>query len=92
MTRRPLCPGLTETSPIIAINTPYPGGRKPGSVGRAVGGVNVVIVNPDTQREVQVGEEGEICCTGRNVMRGYYGNSEATAEVISVAPDGKSRL
>ena len=52
----------------------------------------MVIMNPDTQQEALPGEEGEICCYGRNVMRGYYGNPEATAEVITVAPDGKSKL
>jgi len=90
----PICEGygLTETSPIIALNAPYPGSRKSGCVGKPVGGVNVVIMNPDTKQEVAPGTEGEICCYGRNVMRGYYGNPEATAEVISVAPDGKSRL
>jgi long-chain acyl-CoA synthetase len=90
----PICEGygLTETSPIIAINAPYPGSRKAGCVGKPVGGVNVVIMNPDTKQEAKPGEEGEICCYGRNVMRGYYGNPEATAEVISLAPDGKSRL
>jgi len=90
----PICEGygLTETSPIITLNVPYKGDRKAGSVGKAVGGVNVVIMNPDTKQEVKPGAEGEICCYGRNVMKGYYGNSEATAEVISVAPDGKSRL
>ncbi len=81
--------GLTETSPIIAINSPYPGRRKSGSVGKAVGGVEVVIVNPDTQKEATLGEEGEICCHGRNVMRGYYGKPDDTAEVISLTPDGK---
>jgi len=80
---------LTETSPIIAINSPYPGRRKSGSVGKAVGGVEVVIVNPDTQKEAKLGEEGEICCHGRNVMRGYYGKPDDTAEVISLTPDGK---
>jgi len=90
----PICEGygLTETSPIIAINIPYPGGRKSGSVGRSVEGVEVVILNPDTRQEAKPGEDGEICCTGSNIMRGYYGNPEATAEVISVTPDGKSRL
>ena len=84
--------GLTETSPIITLNVPYIGDRKAGSVGKPVGGVNVVIMNPDTKQEAKPGAEGEICCYGRNVMKGYYGNQEATDEVISVAPDGKSRL
>ncbi|KAL7468978.1 hypothetical protein ACHAXS_009258 [Conticribra weissflogii] len=90
----PICEGygLTETSPIITINAPYPGSRKAGSVGKPVGDVNVVIMDPDTQQPAKPGEEGEICCFGRNVMRGYYKNPDATAEVISVAPDGKSRL
>ncbi len=71
---------------------PYQGSRKSGSVGKPVGGVNVIIMDPETKQEAAPGKEGEICCYGRNVMRGYYGNPEATAEVISVAPDGKSRL
>eukprot|EP00956_Cyclotella_meneghiniana_P029494 scaffold71481_cov74-Cyclotella_meneghiniana.AAC.1 len=90
----PICEGygLTETSPIIAINAPYEGKRSPGSVGKSVGGVDALIIDPETQKPVGPGVEGEICCVGRNVMRGYYRNPEATAEVISVAPDGKSRM
>ena len=37
-------------------------------------------------------EGGEICCSGPNVMREYYGKEGATEEVISLAPDGESRL
>ena len=90
----PICEGygLTETSPIIAISVPYPGGRKLGCVGKPVEGVNVVMIDPETKQPVGPDQEGEICCYGRNVMKGYYGNTDATAEVISVAPDGKSRL
>lgn len=90
----PICEGygLTETSPIIAISVPYPGGRKLGYVGKPVEGVNVVMIDPETKQPVGPDQEGEICCYGRNVMKGYYGNTDATAEVISVAPDGKSRL
>ncbi|KAL7581293.1 hypothetical protein ACA910_006060 [Epithemia clementina (nom. ined.)] len=87
----PVCEGygLTETSPIICINTPEQ--RKVGSVGRPIGEVEVYIVDEEGKR-VASGEEGEICCVGPNVMRGYYKNPEATNEVITTAPDGKSRM
>lgn len=87
----PICEGygLTETSPIITINTPYD--RKPGFVGKTLPGVHVVIMG-EGGAPVESGEEGEICCYGPNVMRGYYKNPEATEEVISLAPDGTSRL
>lgn len=87
----PICEGygLTETSPIIAINTPY--SRSPGYVGKALPGVHIVIMGDDGL-PCPPGKEGEICCYGPNVMKGYYKNPEATEEVISVAPDGKSRL
>lgn len=87
----PVCEGygLTETSPIISINSPE--NRCIGTVGRPIGGVTVFIVDPEGN-EVATGTEGEICCSGPNVMRGYYKNPQATAEVISTAPDGVSRM
>ena len=87
----PVCEGygLTETSPIISVNVP--GRRSIGSVGSPVGGVTVYIVD-DQGNPVADGEEGEICCVGPNVMKGYHNKPEATDEVISVAPDGKSRM
>ena len=86
----PICEGygLTETSPIIAINTPE--NRKVGFVGKPIGGVDVYIM--EGGKQVGPGEEGEICCVGPNIMRSYHNNPEATEEVISVAPDGVSRM
>jgi len=87
----PICEGygLTETSPIITINVPSQ--RSVGSVGRAIGDVTVHIVDEEGN-PVPPGEEGEICCVGPNVMKGYHNNPEATDEVISLSPDGSSRM
>jgi long-chain acyl-CoA synthetase len=87
----PICEGygLTETSPIITLNVPD--NRVLGSVGRPLKDVTVYIVD-EGGNQVSPGEEGEICCSGPNIMRGYHNNPEATAEVITTAPDGKSRM
>jgi long-chain acyl-CoA synthetase len=61
--------GLTETSPVICLNPP--GREKPGSVGPAVPGV-----------EVSIGPEGEVLARGPNIMRGYFGNDDATRTAL----------
>jgi len=61
--------GLTEASPVIAVNVP--GGRKVGTVGRLFPGV-----------EARIAEDGEILARGANVMRGYHNNPDATAQVL----------
>jgi len=87
----PVCEGygLTETSPVIAMNVLNR--RKVGSVGNVLEGVSVYILD-EHGNPLGPGKEGEICCSGPNVMKGYYNNSKATEEVITLAPDGKSRL
>lgn len=79
--------GLTEASPGItqthADDTFY---KKVNTVGKALPGIEVKIVDPATGEEVGVGEPGEIMCRGFNVMAGYYNMPEKTAETIT--PDG----
>ena len=72
--------GPTETSPVAYAN-PKEGLRKPGSVGIPIPGVEVKIVD-DQDVEVPRNEIGEICVCGRNVMKGYLNQPEATAEAI----------
>lgn len=63
--------GLTETSPVIAVNDMRDGGFKIGTVGKIIDNV-----------EVKIAEDGEILVKGPNVMLGYYKDPEKTSEVI----------
>ena len=67
--------GLTETAPVLTVSRP--GDRlKPGSVGRPLSGIEIRIDNPNEEGI------GEILARGQNVMRGYFGDEAATAEVL----------
>jgi long-chain acyl-CoA synthetase len=74
--------GLTEASPGCTFN-PAVGKRKLGSVGMPVPGTTVeIICREDGKTLLNVGEKGEVCISGAQVMKGYYQKDEATAEVI----------
>jgi long-chain acyl-CoA synthetase len=66
--------GITETSPVIAAESPD--GKRPGSVGRILAGVEVRIDAPNEERV------GEILVRGPNVMQGYFKDPRATTEAI----------
>lgn len=75
--------GLTESSPVMTqTRTEDPIEVKVGTVGRELPGVEVKVWNPAEGRDCYTGEQGELCCRGYNVMRGYYKLPEATAEII----------
>lgn len=69
--------GMSEGSPVVTFNN-LTTGRKPGSVGTAVWGVDVKLIDLDGV-EVPVGEKGELLYRGHNVMKGYYKKPEETA-------------
>ncbi len=72
--------GMSEGSPVVTFNQ-LDVGRKPGSIGTPVWGVQVKVVTENGE-EAAVGEKGELLYKGHNVMKGYYNNPQATAETI----------
>jgi long-chain acyl-CoA synthetase len=72
--------GLSETSPVATFNQ-VDVGRKPGSIGTPIEGVEVRLLDTEWA-EVADGEVGEIAIRGHNVMKGYWNRPEATAEAI----------
>ncbi len=72
--------GLSETSPVASFNPR--GKKKVGSIGIPIWGVELRLVDHADQPVTKVGEAGEICIKGHNVMKGYYRKPEATAESI----------
>ncbi len=76
--------GLTETSPAGTF-TPVVGRRRQGSCGLPAPGIEIRFASiDDASKVVPLGERGEICLRGANVMKGYWKNPKATAEVMTV--------
>lgn len=73
--------GLTEASPIVCIN-PIDTKQFNGTIGKAV--VNTVVeIHDDNGHALPVGEVGELCAKGPQVMKGYWENPEETAKVLT---------
>ncbi len=72
--------GMSEGSPVVTFNQ-LDLGRKPGSIGKPVWGVEVKLVD-ENDKEVPTGEKGELLYRGHNVMKGYYKNPEANQKTL----------
>lgn len=72
--------GMSEGSPVVTFNH-LKIGRKAGSIGTPVWGVEVKLVD-ENDEEVGVGEKGELLYRGHNVMKGYYNKPEANAVTL----------
>jgi len=72
--------GMTETSPVVSFNPP--GHIKLGTIGLPVTGTICKVVDEEGA-ELPVGEPGELCVKGPQVMKGYWQRPEATAETIT---------
>jgi acyl-[acyl-carrier-protein]-phospholipid O-acyltransferase/long-chain-fatty-acid--[acyl-carrier-protein] ligase len=81
--------GLTECSPAVTVNTRdfraagfRQVGAKRGKIGHPLPAVSVRVVDPDTFQPLPVGQAGLLLVRGPNVMKGYLGKPEKTAEVL----------
>ena len=78
--------GETEASPIVtqtlARDTLE---RRTETVGPAIPHTELKVVDPATGKTVPIGEQGEICARGYQIMRGYYNNEKATKEAVDEA-------
>ena len=72
--------GLTETSPVVSVNTEEL--QKIKSVGPAIPAVSTLVLDDDG-KEVPRNAEGELCVKGPNVFRGYWGNEKATHDAFT---------
>lgn len=73
--------GLTETSPVVSINTGGVG-RKLGSIGVTTPGTELKVIDAEGH-VLPCGEAGELCVRGPQVMQGYWQQPEKSAEVLS---------
>ncbi|MCG8564167.1 MAG: AMP-binding protein [Desulfobacterales bacterium] len=78
-----ICYGLTEASPVMTYTRIGDDIRlRVETVGRALPHIEVKVVDPETGETLDPGVQGEVCCRGYNIMKGYYNNPQATADTI----------
>ena len=84
--------GLSEASPVTH-TTPQLGARKIGSIGLPLPDTDMKIVDLESgTKELPLGEAGELCICGPQVMKGYWNRPEESAYVLRTHPDGRTWL
>lgn len=73
--------GMTETSPVTCCNPRY-GRKKASSIGMPLSDTEFKLIDPASKEPVKPGEPGEIVIRGPQVMKGYFGQPEETANVL----------
>lgn len=83
MTEITICYGLTETSPVMSqTKIGDTMAHMTETVGTAMPGIEISIIDPETGTQCEPGIQGEVCCRGYNVMKGYYNNPKATEAAL----------
>jgi long-chain acyl-CoA synthetase len=81
--------GLSETSPVTH-STPQLAPRKPGTIGLPLPNTDLKIVDIETgMRELPLGEAGELCIAGPQVMKGYWNRPEETSQALRCDASGR---
>ncbi|MCB1682308.1 MAG: long-chain fatty acid--CoA ligase [Alphaproteobacteria bacterium] len=84
--------GLSESSPVATVN-PVRGENRAGSIGLPLPGTIIEIIDPQDKKTLMpIGERGELCIRGPQVMKGYWNKPEATADVLRPTGEGDLRL
>lgn len=87
-----ICKGYGMTESVAATCYTFPGTNEPGSIGIPMVGNTYKICDPNSGKELPLGEEGEICVNGPTLMIGYLNNSKETNNIIKRHSDGKKWL
>jgi long-chain acyl-CoA synthetase len=81
--------GLSETSPVTH-SSPQLAMRKPGTIGLPIPDTDMTVVDVETgTREMPIGEAGELCISGPQVMKGYWNQPDESARVLRTDASGK---
>jgi long-chain acyl-CoA synthetase len=73
--------GLTESSPVVCCN-PINGTERVGTIGLPLPSTNVKLID-DNEKEIKLGEAGELCVKGPQVMKGYWNQPEETKKIMT---------
>jgi long-chain acyl-CoA synthetase len=73
--------GLTEASPVLCMN-PIVGEDRTGTIGQPLPGTTIELIGVDDGKPVPIGQPGELCARGPQIMKGYYNKPTETAEVL----------
>ena len=87
-----ICKGYGMTESVAATCYTFPGVNEPGSIGIPMVGNTIKICDPETNKELPIGEEGEICVNGPTLMMGYLNNKKETNHILRRHVDGKKWL
>lgn len=84
-----ICEGYGMTEGLAALSLSVNEAYKSGTIGKALIGNEMCVVEPDTVNVLETNQDGELCVSGPTVMIGYRNNEEETQKVLRMHSDGK---